>query len=100
MRVAATSRSESTGGTRLAVGCHAVDHASRPPLPVVCVGLSSIGSSVDYDAVVTVAVSNIDAAGCVGYRIGQRIQRDVGRFIQQRVAGVEVVRLAARTERV
>ena len=100
MRVAAAGRPEGPGRTRLAVACHAVDHARRAPLAIVLVGLTSVSSRVDDDAVVAVAVGNIDASPRAGDRIRQRIHGDVRRFVQQGVTGIEVVGLAARAERI
>ena len=69
MRVAATSGSERLGRTGLTVARHPVDLARRAPLPIVGISLSSIGSSIDDDAVVAVAVGDIDTPLGAGDRI-------------------------------
>ena len=69
MRMAATSGSERLGRTRLAVAWHAVDHARRAPLAIVLIGFTSVSSRVDDDAVVAVAVRDIDASRRPGDRI-------------------------------
>ena len=66
MRVAATTGSERLGRTRLAVAWHAVDHARRAPLAIVLIGFTSVSSRVDDDAVVSVAVGNVDASPRAG----------------------------------
>ena len=69
MRVAAASGSERPGRTRLAVARHAVDHARRAPLAIVGVGFTSVSGRVDDDAVIAVAVGNVDASRRAGDRI-------------------------------
>src|SRR6516165_8737921 len=69
MRVAATTGSERLGRTRLAVAWHAVDHACRAPLAIVLIGFTSVSSLVDDDAVVAVAVGNVDVSRRAGDRI-------------------------------
>src|SRR5579871_876067 len=100
MRMAAARSAERTARTSLAVGPHPVDRAGLAPLAIVLIGLATVLRRVHDDAVVAVAVGDIDASGRSSDRVAVRIDSNVGRLVQQRMAGVERGGLAARRERV
>ncbi len=86
MRMTAASSSERALGAALAGG-----RASRAPLADILPG-----GVEDDDAVVAIAVGDIDVAACSADRADAGIDRDVRGFVQQRMAGVGVVGVVAR----
>ena len=69
MRMATAGGAESAGRTGLAVGFHASDCAGLTPLAIVLVGFSPIRSRIDDDAVVAVAIGDVDTSRSTGDRI-------------------------------
>src|SRR5580700_885144 len=100
MRMSTTRGPERPGGTCLAVGWHAADHAGGAPLAVVLISFPTIRGRVDDDTVVAVAVGDVDASRRMRDGVRERVHGDVRRLVQKRVTGVEVASLTARAERV
>ena len=88
MRMATAGGAESAGRTGLAVGFHASDCAGLTPLAIILVSLPPIRSRINDDAVVAVAIGDVDASRSTGDRIPCRIHGDVRGFAQKGVTAV------------
>ena len=97
MRVAASSCAECARGAVLTImiNSRVAYFARSAPLPIVLVRFSSIAGRIDDHPMVSVPISDVDASGSVCDGIAIRIYGHVGGFVQQRVTGIERIRVAA-----
>ena len=97
MRVAASSCAECARGAVLTnmINRRVAYFARSAPLPIVLVRFSSIAGRIDDHPMVSVPISDVDASGSSCDGIVIRIYGHVGGFVQQRVTGIERIRVAA-----
>ena len=97
MRVAASSCAECARGAVLTIMINrrVAYFARSAPLPIVLVRFSSIAGRIDDHPMISVPISDVDASGSSCDGIAIRIYGHVGGFVQQRVTGIERIRVAA-----